>query len=173
MCRGRARVLELGCGAKQYGCSFPGRYFGIDLRLSRDPGPGADVLGDAQHLPLADGTVDAVFTVATLLVVPDTGMFLAECRRVLRDQGILAIFDYNWWVARRLALADPDHRHRFTSVGLARQLRRQGFEARIHWRCCPRLGPDFMRPLLDQPAARVLTYLVSNWVVVSGTKEGD
>lgn len=165
-------VLEIGCGSKQYVGCFAGVYRGIDLQRSYGdgPGPGPDVLGDAQALPFADASVDGAFAVATLLIIPDTASVLSEVWRVLRPGGTFVVFDYSWWVARRLGRQDANHRHRFSSRRLARAMTAAGFRPRTNRTCVPIHGPLILRPLLSTSTVRWLTYLVSNWVVVSGRK---
>jgi arsenite methyltransferase len=46
---------------------------------------------DAQRLPLADATVDAVVSIAVLQLIPDPAAALAEMSRVLRPGGRLAV----------------------------------------------------------------------------------
>ena len=98
-------ALDVGCG--------PGT---VTASLARAAGPGALTLGldiseamlaravraeagpqigflraDAQQLPLRDGTVDAVVSIAVLQLVPDPAAALAEMARVLRAGGRLAV----------------------------------------------------------------------------------
>jgi ubiquinone/menaquinone biosynthesis C-methylase UbiE len=47
------------------------------------------VVGDAVHIPLADGTVDAVVSTFALIFVPDPAAAVQEIARVLRPGGRL------------------------------------------------------------------------------------
>ena len=51
------------------------------------------MLGDAQAVPLGAQAVDAVLTAFTLRNVPDIDVVLAECHRVLRPGGRLAVLE--------------------------------------------------------------------------------
>ena len=171
MCLTSKRVLELGCGAKQYGEALGGRHVGIDLRVDLYSGDRPDLLADAQRLPLLDERMDLVFIVASLLIIPDTGAVFQEVRRVLRRGGCFLVFDYSWWVARRLGRMNPLHRHRFSTGRLQRRLRAAGFNPVAHRTCVPPAGPVWMRRLMRYALVRRAAYPVSNWVVVSGVKE--
>ena len=58
---------------------------GLDLTL---------LAGDAEHLPLADGSADAVVSTLVLCSVPDPARALAEARRVLRPGGTLVFIEH-------------------------------------------------------------------------------
>jgi len=96
------RILDLGCGEGHgtrvldaLGC----RVIGLDVSTTaltaaalRLPGVPL-IVADAQHLPLADAALDGILAECALsLAVPLRGV-LAECRRVLRPGGRLAITD--------------------------------------------------------------------------------
>jgi SAM-dependent methyltransferase len=67
---------------------FPGRqYVGLDVR----PGPGVDLVGDAERLPLADGSVGSVLAVCTFEHVRRFWRAIAEVRRVLRPDGAFLV----------------------------------------------------------------------------------
>lgn len=96
------RVLDLGCGVgvatrllHRHGCEA----FGIDLaaqRLTlarRDDPALAMVAGDARRLPFADASLDGILSECALSLIGYTDATLAECRRVLRPGGRLAITD--------------------------------------------------------------------------------
>jgi SAM-dependent methyltransferase len=94
------RVLEVSCGAGG-GASYivrtlgPASYTGLDLNPAsielcrkKHKLPGLDfVQGDAQDLPFADQTFDAVINVEASHQYPDFPRFLAEVARVLRPGG--------------------------------------------------------------------------------------
>jgi len=67
---------------------FPGKeYLGLDRR----PGPGVDLLGDVETLPLADRTVGTVIAMNTFEHVPRFWRGFEEIERVLRPGGALLV----------------------------------------------------------------------------------
>ena len=50
--------------------------------------------GDAEHLPVEDGSVDAVVLALVLCSVPDPAKALAEVRRVLRPGGEIRVYEH-------------------------------------------------------------------------------
>jgi SAM-dependent methyltransferase len=67
---------------------FPGReYVGLDAR----PGPGVDLVGDAEELPLVDASVGTVLAVCTFEHVRKFWKAFEEVRRVLRPDGALLV----------------------------------------------------------------------------------
>jgi SAM-dependent methyltransferase len=100
-------VLEVGCG-RGGGSAFvferfsPSAMTGMDLartaieRCRRRYGrPGLTFLtGDAQELPFAAESFDAVVNVESSHCYPDVGRFLGEVARVLRPGGLLLFTDF-------------------------------------------------------------------------------
>jgi SAM-dependent methyltransferase len=97
-----ARVVDVGCGPGTDAAWFAAcghEVLGVDLSLSMARLAVAALgrprlsLGDLRALPLRDGCVDAVWSSAALLHVPDadTGRVLAGVRRVLRPGGAVGL----------------------------------------------------------------------------------
>lgn len=87
MNRGRLDILDLGCGqarCRQYFLEKGHRYIGIDLEPDA-----ANVCGDAQRLPFADGTFDAVTCTASLHYMLRPDLAFDESFRVLRTSGTI------------------------------------------------------------------------------------
>jgi SAM-dependent methyltransferase len=107
-------VLEVGCGrgggtAYLFERCAPRSLTGVDLARSairsarrRYGRPGmAFVAGDAEKLPLADGSFDVVISVESSHCYPDMRRFLREARRVLRPGGVLLLADFRPTRAQR------------------------------------------------------------------------
>jgi len=93
-------VVDLGCGAtKQYDGNL-----GLDLR----PAPGVDTVADlSRSLPVADNSVDVIFSVHILEHLVDFLTLVDECHRVLRPGGTLHVVS-PWW-GHVNSVADPTH----------------------------------------------------------------
>ncbi len=139
-CRGR--LLDVGCGnnllVRTYGSGF-----GVDVH----PYPEADTRCESDRLPFLDSTFDSVALLACLNHITRRIETLAECRRVLRPDGILIVTMIPAWVGmlshpiRRRH--DPDQLERGMSCeeswGLStgeirKLLEATGFHLRVHER---------------------------------------
>lgn len=75
------RVLNVGGG--------PFRVTDDELTLNIGPFPGVDLIADAHDIPMADNSVDSVFSLAVLEHVAQPFQVVSEMIRVLRPGGIL------------------------------------------------------------------------------------
>ncbi|WP_248763039.1 class I SAM-dependent methyltransferase [Pseudarthrobacter sp. SSS035] len=66
----------------------------LRARLGESPVPVEVSDADAEHLPLPDGTADAVVFTLVLCSVPDQRLALLEARRVLKPGGTLALLEH-------------------------------------------------------------------------------
>jgi len=84
--------------------------------------------GSIEALPFGDGQFDAVLTADVICQIDDASVALAECQRVLKSGGILAInfAAINWMCSYHDELMDT--RYRFRRSELANLLRQAGFE---------------------------------------------
>ncbi|MBO0777155.1 MAG: class I SAM-dependent methyltransferase, partial [Actinobacteria bacterium] len=99
----RGKVLaDLGCGSGYWLAGYAAEaatVIGIEpdpdlLRLARGRGAAATVLpGSAEHLPLADASVDVVHARFAYFWPPGCGPGLAEVLRVLKPGGTLVVVD--------------------------------------------------------------------------------
>ena len=102
-----AKVVEVGCGPGPVArslASWPGvgEVVGVDpspifiakaRELARDVPRLTFVEGDGRALPLEDGSFDVAVFHTTLCHVPEPELALAESARVLRERGLLVVFD--------------------------------------------------------------------------------
>jgi SAM-dependent methyltransferase len=106
------QVLEVSCGhgggaAYLVRTSHPASYTGLDFNpdgiafaRKRHNLPGLDfVLGDAEDLPFADGSFDAVINVEASHAYPHFDRFLREMARVLRPGGHFLYADFRGYFA--------------------------------------------------------------------------
>lgn len=98
--KGRNRIADICCGS---GAMFPllgSRILaGVDFTramlqiAARHPGARL-IEGDAQKIPLQNGTFDAAIIVYSVRNIPDLGSALSELHRILETGGLLAILDF-------------------------------------------------------------------------------
>jgi SAM-dependent methyltransferase len=112
---GRGRTLDLGSQAGPYAALFPNRV-SLDIR----PGPGVQIVGDAQALGIADGRFDVVLCTEVLEHLPEPQKAIDEMFRVLKPGGELLL------TTRFLfPIHDAPHDYfRYTKYGLRYLLRR-------------------------------------------------
>lgn len=115
-------VIDFGCGSMPYrqlmeplvssyiGCDLPGNHL-------------ADCTLTTPTLPFGQSTIDVVFSSQVLEHVADPSAYLCECRRVLRDNGVLIVSTHGVWKYH----PHPDDYWRWTSQGLQRQIENAGF----------------------------------------------
>ena len=97
-----APVLDLGCGSGEsvrYLCGLGLNAIGIDPEPDRREGsdksasPFIRMIASAEELPFPSGSIGAVLAECSLSVMRDQNAALAECARVLVDEGRLIITD--------------------------------------------------------------------------------
>jgi demethylmenaquinone methyltransferase/2-methoxy-6-polyprenyl-1,4-benzoquinol methylase len=98
--KGRNRIADICCGS---GAMFPllgSRILaGVDFTramlqiAARHPGARL-IEGDAQKIPLQNGTCDAAIIVYSVRNIPDLGSALSELHRIMEAGGLLAILDF-------------------------------------------------------------------------------
>ncbi|WP_449284919.1 malonyl-ACP O-methyltransferase BioC [Marinobacter sp. PE14] len=120
-------VLDLGCGTGWFTRKFADfeqieSLSGLDLspgmlEQARKKGPGkiSWIVGDAEHLPLPDRSVDVIFSNLMIQWCDDPRAVLRECRRILRHGGYLMVSTLLDGTLRELQTAwqaaDPGHQH--------------------------------------------------------------
>jgi SAM-dependent methyltransferase len=115
-------LVDYGCGTMPYRPLFGkyvARYVGVDV-----PGHGADAFIQADgKTDLPDSFADAVVSTQVLEHVEYPGIYLEECRRILKPDGLLILSTHGFWMYH----PDPVDLWRWTGEGLQRILREAGF----------------------------------------------
>jgi SAM-dependent methyltransferase len=118
-------AVDLGCGGRPYRVHLAGfeRSVGIDLPGMPDSGQEADIHGDAQAIPVADGVADLVLCTEVMEHVPRPQQMLADIHRVLSPGGALVLsVPFSWHIHD-----EPFDYWRFTEHGLRLVLEDAGF----------------------------------------------
>lgn len=119
------RQLDLGCGTKPYKDFFSAiqvNYEGADLECVQ----GADVTIDRMTgvVNAPSKHYDLISHFQVLEHVPSPDIFLAECNRLLKDDGVMICTVPFLWEYH----AVPSDYHRWTHEGLIQDFRKHGFE---------------------------------------------
>ncbi len=116
-----SRLLDFGCGSMPYrslveqrGAAYIGADFGVDEAVAIHPDG---------SLPVGDANVDVVLSVQVLEHVRDLDRYLAEARRVLKDDGILLLSTHGTWLYH----PHPEDHRRWTRTGLVADIEARGF----------------------------------------------
>ena len=116
-------MIDYGCGEMPYRPLFQPhveRYTGCDLPDNSR----ADLhLDDGYRLPIEDGGADVVLSSQVLEHVPNPGAYLAECGRVLADEGLLILTTHGVWRYH----PHPRDLWRWTAEGLRDVIEESGF----------------------------------------------
>jgi SAM-dependent methyltransferase len=151
----RLRVVDYGCGSMPYRTLFGecADYVGADLP---DNAHASVHLRADGSLPLANASADVVISAQVLEHVQRADQYLAECRRVLCQNGLLLLSTHGTWVYH----PHPTDVRRWTRWGLQFDVEQAGFRVIDVFSC---LGPlaysTQLRLLLLQGALRKLGYL--------------
>lgn len=124
----RGRVVDLGCGTAPYKAEILRRadeYIGVDWRDGFHDQRNVDLFANlAEVLPIESDFADTVTAFEVMEHLPEPGLFLSECRRILRPSGSLILtVPFNWHVHEA-----PHDYYRYTPYGLAHLLKKAGFE---------------------------------------------
>ena len=121
--RGR-RVVEVGFGMggdlmqfARHGATVAGidltpRHHALASERFRQAGIPADLrLGDAEHIPFADGSFDVAYSFGVIHHTPDQAAIVREMRRVLRPGGEIVIALYHLWSLCMVDIVGTEARH--------------------------------------------------------------
>jgi len=117
-----AIVLDIGCGEKPYRdlfgeCLYYGLNYGVE---NASP----DMLGDAMNLPVADSTVDLIFSTQVIEHLPEPKLMVGEMSRVLKSGGEAIVTGPFFWPIHE----EPYDFYRYTKYGFAYLAEQAGLE---------------------------------------------
>lgn len=166
-------IVEIGCGGNQYAGFLQGMHIGTDLPGVKYGGKGPSVFSEGQRLPFKGDCVGLIYMVAVLYHIPDANAVLAECYRVLGNDGRLLVFDYNLATTKRLKRVRAAA-HIWSPWELARRLREIGFKTRLIWDYPLQPDEPWKKFLLKFKLPRYLRFLCQlneGWNIIVGTKD--
>lgn len=124
------RLLDIGCGPAPYKEWVCGRYIGLDITdesYGLEMPRRVDVVASAMDIPLADRSVDVIFSKSAFFLIPDPDRALREFHRVLSDGGRLLLLDYNRRTQKMLQASEGIARPCWTQWQLKTKVRQTGF----------------------------------------------
>lgn len=127
-------LVDYGCGYHPYKgilTPFCKKYIGVDIVANPYT---TYIVKEEQKLPLKDNAADIVLSTQVLEHVANVNFYLGECRRILKMNGLLILSTHGIWPYHPF----PDDYHRWTKIGLSKQLLKSGFKIND---IVPILGP--------------------------------
>jgi ubiquinone/menaquinone biosynthesis C-methylase UbiE len=124
------RVLDVGCGPAPYKEWVRGAYVGLDVtdQPYRAGMPRrVDVVGSATALPLADESIDLIFSKSAFFLIPQPDVALHEFLRALKTGGRVLLLDYNRRTQKLLQSSENISRPCWTQWELKAKLENAGF----------------------------------------------
>ena len=134
---GYKTILEAGCGTGRWISSLEevsNKVFGLDYSFDMIKIPKTDksnlnlVNADAVYIPFKDNFFDLIFCVNAIHHFPDKGKFIAECKRTLASNGMIAVFgvdphiDKDWYVYDYFDSVYKNDLKRFPSLELLEKM---------------------------------------------------
>jgi len=123
----RGRVVDLGCGKAPYKeiiLRTADEYIGVDWKNGMHDHGNVDIFADlSRRLPFADTWADTVVSFQVLEHLPEPGVFLSECYRILQPGGTLLMTVPIMWHVHEA----PYDYFRYTRHGLQYLLEKSGF----------------------------------------------
>ena len=116
------RVLDYGCGTGPYRDELPARTEYVGADIPGNPQATVEIRSDGT-VPLPDGSFDLILSTYALEHVEEPNTYLAECRRLLRPGGTLALAVPVLMYYHR----DPEDYWRWTVAGLRKTVEEAGF----------------------------------------------
>jgi len=120
----RYRLLDYGCGFRPYKYIFDRfdvEYIGADI--GDNPYAGIRI-EPGEKVPFPDCEFDIIMSSQVLEHVEDPLLYMEECRRLLKESGLLFISTHGTWQYH----AHPHDYQRWTSLGLKNLITKSGFE---------------------------------------------
>jgi SAM-dependent methyltransferase len=167
----RGPCLEIGCGTGLFAETVPG-YIGLEYSLvsllARGFEDASRVCGDARRLPVADASMECVFSFNTLEHVAEPDLAFAEIDRVLRGGGLLVLkpawhcTQYTTELIPVRTYAQLNARQKLTKA-LLPLLRSRAYKliTRIPWRLMRRITGRTQNPLSWK---RLTPYYGAEWI---------
>jgi SAM-dependent methyltransferase len=123
----RGRLLDIGCGTKPWGATFApyvDEHIGVDHAETLHGLEQVEIVAGAYDIPLPDGSVDTILMTEVLEHLERPGDALAECARLLSDDGhLIATTPFSWPLHE-----EPRDFFRYSPHGLRHLAEEAGFE---------------------------------------------
>lgn len=127
------KMLEIGCTTGNFLANDPENIIGIDinkksLKIAKDRDFNV-VYSDVENsLCFKDNSFDAVYASHVIEHLNNPILFLKECNRILKKDGLLVVITPNFSIAYKVFYDDPTHVFQFTKNSLKRCVIEAGFK---------------------------------------------